>query len=149
MDKYDEDNRVEYIKRFDVCVWQHDNHGLLIDGTINPVTNVELQLNGQPRQSKRSGTWHDTVEPYMHHSNTPKDGLNVYSFAMDPEQHQPSCTCNFSRIDTAQLALNFGDFANNKYADVFNNSDNKVLIFATNYNVLRIMSGMAGTAYSN
>jgi len=144
LDKYNDDNRVEYIKRFDVYVWQHCNYGLLIDGSMNPVSEVQLQLNGQDRQSKRSGFWFDTVEPYMHFSNTPKDGLNVYSFALNPEEHQPSSTCNFSRIDTAQLNLWFAEFANNKYADVFADTDNKVLIFAVNYNVLRVMSGMAG-----
>jgi len=149
MDKFNDDNRVEYIKRFDVIVWQHDNHGLLIDGTINPVSDVELQLNGQPRQSKRSSTWYDTVVPYLNHKKTPKDGVNSFSFALNPEQHQPSSTCNFSRIDTAQLNLWFSHFANNKYADVFTGPDNKVLIFAINYNVLRIMSGMGGLAYSN
>jgi len=149
LDKYNDDNRVEYIKRFDVYVWQHCNYGLLIDGSMNPVSEVQLQLNGQDRQSKRSGFWFDTVEPYMHFSNTPKDGLNVYSFALNPEEHQPSSTCNFSRIDTAQLNLWFAEFANNKYADVFADTDNKVLIFAVNYNVLRVMSGMAGLAYSN
>ena len=149
VDKYECDNRSDYIKKFDVTVWQHHNHGLLIDGSCNPVTDVEFQLNGQSRQSKRSGFWHDTVEPYMHHKRGPKDGLNVYSFALNPEEHQPSCTCNFSRIDTAQLNLWFNHFSNNKFADVFSDTDNKVLIFGVNYNVLRIMSGMAGTAYSN
>jgi len=149
IEKFDEDNRVEYIKRFDVYVWQHFNYGLLIDGTINPVTEVQLQLNGQDRQTKRSGFWYDTVVPYMNFSNTPRDGINVFSFALNPEEHQPSGTCNFSRIDSAQLNLWFSEFANNRYCDVFNDADNKVLIFAVNYNVLRIMSGMAGLAYSN
>jgi len=147
--KYEHDNRNDYIKRFDVTVWQHSNHGLLIDGSINPVTEVELQLNGQARQSKRSGTWYDTVEPYKAFTRTPKDGLNVFSFALNPEEHQPSSTCNFSRIDTAQLNLWFAEFANHKYGDVFIDTDNKVLIFAVNYNILRVLSGMAGLAYSN
>jgi len=149
IEKFDEDNRVDYIRRFDVNIWQHSNYGLLIDGTINPITEVQLQLNGQDRQSKRSGFWHDTIEPYEHHTDTPRDGVNVYSFALNPEEHQPSGTCNFSRIDTAQLNLWFAEFANNKYCDVFSDSDNKVYIFAVNYNVLRIMSGMGGLAYSN
>lgn len=149
IDKFDNDNRVEYIKRFDVIVWQHDNYGLLIDGSINPVSEAEMQLNGQSRQSKRPGFWHDTVVPTSHHTKSGKDGLNVHSFALNPELHQPSCTCNFSRIDTAQLNLWFSDLANNRYADVFTNTDNKVMIFAINYNVMRIMSGMCGLAYSN
>lgn len=149
VDKFDDDNRVEFIKLNDVTVWQHDNYGLLIDGSINPVSNVELQLNGQPRQSKRDGFWHDTVEPFMHHKRSPVDGLNVYSFALTPEEHQPSGTTNFSRIDTAQLNLGFNDFSNNRMSDIFNNSDSKVFIFAISYNVLRIMSGMGGLAYSS
>jgi len=149
IDKYHADNRSEYIKRFDVIVWQHHNHGLLIDGTINPITEVELQLNGSPRQSKRSGFWHDTVEPWLHHTNGPKDGLNVFSFALNPEEHQPSSACNMSRIDSTSLNLWFGHFSGNKYADVFVDGDNKVLIFAVNYNILRILSGMAGCAYAS
>ena len=64
--------------------------------------------------------------------------INVYSFALKPEEHQPSGTCNFSRIDNAQL--NFGG--------VLDESDSQNL-YAVNYNVLRIMSGMGGLAYSN
>ena len=67
-------------------------------------------------------------------------GINVYSFALKPEEHQPSGTCNFSRIDNAQL-----DFATGG-AHACSSSNN---IYAVNYNVLRIMSGMGGLAYSN
>jgi hypothetical protein len=63
--------------------------------------------------------------------------INVYSFGLKPEEHQPSGTCNFSRIDTAKL-----DFTGTQP----NSSQN---IYAVNYNVLRIMSGMGGLAYSN
>jgi len=147
--KYVVDNRVDYIKEFDLVIWQHDNYGLLIDGTINPVSDVQLQLNGQDRQSKRSGTWHNTVESYMHFPNTPKDGLNTFSFALNPTEHQPSGTCNFSRIDTAQLNLWFSEFSNSKYNNSFTDNDSKISIFAVNYNVLRLMSGMGGLAYSN
>jgi len=66
-----------------------------------------------------------------------------------PRKHQPSGTSNFSRIDTAQLNLRFDDLANSRYADVFADNGNKVMIYGVNYNVLRIMSGMAGLAYSN
>lgn len=149
INKFVHDNRVPYIRKFDIIVWQHSNHGLLIDGTINPVSEVELQLNGQYRQSKRSGFWHDTVEPYMHHTRSPRDGLNMFSFSLNPEQHQPSGTCNFSRIDTAQLNLWFVCFVTDRYAGIFTNTDNKVYVYAIGYNVFRIMSGMGGLAYSN
>ncbi|MAF14084.1 MAG: hypothetical protein CMI53_04315 [Parcubacteria group bacterium] len=61
--------------------------------------------------------------------------VNVYSFALKPEEHQPSGTCNFSRIDNAKLVLSASGLIQN--------------IYAVNYNVLRIMSGMGGMAYSN
>ena len=152
IDKYDHDNRVEYIKRFDVTVWQHHNYGLLIDGSINPVSHVDLQLNGQPRQSKRCGTWHDTVVPLKTHKRSPKcDGLNIFSFSLNPADHQPSGTCNFSRIDTAMLNLTFDALARGqgRFGDVFCANNNRVLIFGTNYNVLRVLSGMCGTAYAS
>ena len=61
--------------------------------------------------------------------------VNVYSFSIRPEEHQPSGTCNFSRIDSATLN--------------FTTSVAIANVYAVNYNVLRIMSGMGGLAYSN
>ena len=69
--------------------------------------------------------------------------INVYSFGLKPEEHQPSGTCNFSRIDSAKL--NFTGLA----ADAGSGDNRKINIYAVNYNVLRIMSGMGGLAYSN
>jgi len=67
--------------------------------------------------------------------------IGVYSFALKPEEHQPSGTCNFSRIDTAKLIGN--------YNPLDTTSGDTINIYAVNYNVLRIMSGMGGLAYSN
>jgi len=134
--------------RFDITVWQHHNYGLLIDGTINPVSEVLLQLNGHDRFTKREADYFNYLQPYQCFSNTPVDGLNVYSFALNPEEHQPSGTCNFSRIDTTQLNLWFSQLTG-IYGDVYSNSDNRIYIYTVNYNVLRIMSGMGGLAYSN
>lgn len=148
--RFDCDNRCPYVREYDVIVYMWHNFGLLINGNINPVSEVQLQLNGQDRQTKRSGFWHDTVVPYENFTDTPRDGVNVYSFALNPEEHQPSGTCNFSRIDTATLNLwFFNSLANGRYCDVFMCTDNKVLIYAVNYNVARILSGMMGLAYSN
>ena len=65
----------------------------------NPVVTAKLQLNGQDRFSEREGTYFDLVQPFQHHTRSPDTGINVYSFALRPEEHQPSGTCNFSRID--------------------------------------------------
>jgi hypothetical protein len=109
----------------------------------NPVVTAKLQLNGQDRFSEREGSYFDVVQPYQHHTRSPDSGINCYSFALRPEEHQPSGTCNFSRIDNAtlQLVVSAAAIGSDKTA--------KVRVYATNYNVLRVMSGMGGLAYSN
>ena len=109
----------------------------------NPVVCAKLLLNGQDRFSERLGSYFDQVQPFQHHTATPATGINVYSFALRPEEHQPSGTCNFSRIDNASLQMVVS--ANTVRAGGMAN----VRVYATNYNVLRIMSGMGGLAYSN
>jgi hypothetical protein len=109
----------------------------------NPVEVAKLQLNGQDRFTEREGSYFDKVQPFQHHSRTPDTGINVYSFALRPEEHQPSGTCNFSRIDkaTLQLTVSINTVTGARTA--------QVRVYALNYNVLRIMSGMGGLAYSN
>ena len=108
----------------------------------NPVVMAKLQLNGQDRFSEREGSYFDLVQPYQHHTRHPDTGINLYSFALRPEEHQPSGTCNFSRIDNATLHLTLS-------ARTVKDDSAKVRVYAINYNVLRIMSGMGGLAYSN
>ena len=108
----------------------------------NPVVTAKLQLNGQDRFSEREGTYFDLVQPYLPHTRSPDTGINVYSFALRPEEHQPSGTCNFSRIDNATLQLIVSAAA------IGGTQTAKVRVYATNYNVLRVMSGMGGLAYS-
>jgi hypothetical protein len=110
---------------------------------LNPVVTAKLQLNGQDRFSEREGSYFSWVVPYQCHTRTPDEGINVYSFALRPEEHQPSGTCNFSRIDNATLQLVLSN------ATVEGTKTAKVRVYATNYNILRIMSGMGGLAYSN
>ena len=109
----------------------------------NPVVTAKIQLNGHDRFTEREGRYFNLVQPYQHHTNIPAVGINVYSFALKPEDHQPSGTCNFSRIDNATLILTL---SNNTVGAAYSA---QVRVYATNYNVLRIMSGMGGLAYSN
>lgn len=104
-----------------------------------------LQINGQDRVPALEGKYYTYVQPYQHHTGTNPSKVMCYSFAIRPEEHQPSGTCNFSRIDTATLVVNMDtaiDRANN-------DSTLDCRVYAINYNVLRVMSGMAGLAYSN
>jgi hypothetical protein len=105
---------------------------------VDTVVDAKLQLNGQDRFSTRKGSYFNLVQPYQHHTRIPAVGIYVYSFALNPEQHQPSGTVNMSRIDNATLQLTLAS-----------NDASKLRVYAVNYNVLRIMAGMGGLAYSN
>lgn len=151
VERFTSDNRNGWVKKLDVCVWQHDNYGLNIDGTGNPVHDVLLRFNGHDRFDKLHGDYFNYVQPYQHWDNTPQDGINVYSFALNPIEHQPSGTANFSRIDTVTLLLTFQQL-NAAGRDVYRQNlhpETKIQTYTINYNVLRIMSGMGGLAYSN
>ncbi len=118
-----------------------------------------LQLNGHDRFSVRSAEYFRKVQNYEHHSRVPRVGVELdvddnrcqyiysYSFALSPEEHQPSGTCNFSRIDNAVLQLSYDADSLTTVAAV--TAAMNLNIYAVNYNVLRIMSGMGGLAYSN
>tara|TARA_B110000285_G_scaffold189060_1_gene215548 strand:+ start:930 stop:2348 length:1419 start_codon:yes stop_codon:yes gene_type:complete len=99
--------------------------------------NFQLKLNGHDRFKERDTGYFTRTQVWEHHtgfgSTIKSDAIAVYSFSLKPEEHQPSGTCNFSRIDNAQLTASSGDY----------------YVYAVNYNVLRIMSGMGGLAYSN
>jgi hypothetical protein len=103
-----------------------------------PLVDASLQLNGHERFPKMSAEYFNLVQPYQHHTSIPSSGIYVYSFALKPEEHQPSGSINMSRIDTATLSLTTNISGYYKFR-----------IYAINYNVLRITSGMGGLAYSN
>jgi len=98
---------------------------------------VELLLNGQSRFSKRDATYFRKIQPYYHHSYNPNEYIYMYSFALKPEEYQPSGTCNFSKIHTAEF----------KFTGIPEESEFKV--YAINYNVFKITSGMGGLVYKN
>ena len=62
----------------------------VVNGGENPVDKARLQLNGHDRFSERDGRYFNLVQPYQHHENVPARGINVYSFGLRPEEHQPS-----------------------------------------------------------
>jgi hypothetical protein len=109
---------------------------------VGPVETFKLVLNGQDRFKEQSGKYFNQVQAYNHHSGSPMPGIYSYSFALKPEEHQPTGTCNFSRIDNAQVAIKIK-------SDMDTGAATSLNMFATNYNVLRIQSGMGGLAFSN
>lgn len=131
---------------------------------LAPLARAKLQLNGHDRSSERSGSYFNYTQPYQYLQSRPRAGVYLYSFALKPDEHQPSGTCNMSRIDNATLVLNYkkaianaSSVANvlvtaSTYDEAAAGENDKLTalrVYAENYNVLRIMSGMGGLAYSN
>ena len=139
-------NMSHFVRGTDVLAGADNFAGQSSSGS-NPLLNAKLQLNGQDRFAERVGGYFSRVQPFNHHTCIPDSpGINVYSFALKPEEHQPSGTCNFSRIDNAKLNVSLTAAAGTGVAGTTGGS---IYVFATNYNVLRVMSGMGGLAYSN
>ena len=119
---------------------QWAEEGAALSLSAGPLDTFKLVLNGQDRFKEQKGKYFNQVQAMQHHTGAPYPGVYSYSFALKPEEHQPTGTCNFSRIDNAQVAV----------ALKANATDSQVMhMFATNYNVLRIQSGMGGLAFSN
>ena len=121
-----------------------------VDGTHDPkystseydsFNTAKLQLNGHDRFTERDASYFRLVQPYQHHTRVPSKYVYMYSFALNPESHQPSGTCNFSRLDNVTLSLSG---LKTKVGDA-----GQLLVYAVSNNILRIMSGMGGLAYSN
>lgn len=116
----------------------------------------QIKILGNPRIiSKKENGYYDSkylnyVQPYQHHSHTPSIGINLYSFAINPEHYQPSGTINMTKIDDAFIRINMDPSIEiNEETNLFDKKDwGKLFIFTRNYNVLRILSGMAGLAFS-
>jgi len=148
-------------------VWVYNGLSTAAGTTGSVVTAAKLQLNGHDRFKEETGDYFLHVQRFQHHtgvgglldghkklpscasgavaggqgdtdlSESINSGVYCYSFGLRPEEHQPSGTCNFSRIDNAVLSLTCAGTATS------------VDIYAHSYNVLRVMSGMGGLAYSN
>ncbi len=114
----------------------------LFDKGKSPIISAKIQLNGHDRFSLRDGKYFNLIQPYQHHSNIPSTGINVYSFALYPEDHQPSGSCNFSKVDTSNLM-----FTLTKESVLLQRKCN-IRIYGVNYNILKIDAGMGRVAYS-
>ena len=113
----------------------------LTDYGKNPSTHATIELNGIKRFDERESFYFNVIQPYQHHTNIPSVGINVYSFSLDPEDHQPSGTCNFSKIDNSNISVKLTTKAQNRNIEM--------KVYAVNYNILRIQKGRADLSFSN
>lgn len=107
---------------------------------LNNIKRATVMINGIQRQMENTGSYYNWVQSYQHHKNSPMEGINCYSFALEPENLQPSGSCNLSKIDNFNL-----DFI----TDTHTNFDNlsKFRGYGLGYNILRIAHGLCGLVF--
>ena len=136
---------LENITGYTKCRW--NNYSIATTNEGNIVKFVRIEFNGYERVIKLDGNYFNYVLPNKFHKNTPSDGINVYSFSLTPELHQPSGQCNMSRISKAKMYIDFDSTIFVSPPDAKRVLNFK--IYAINYNILRFLGGMGGLAYSS
>lgn len=112
------------------------------NGVVNgsdPMIKAKIQFEGQDLFDTKDAKYFRTVVPYQRHTNIPNNFIYVYSFSTNPEDFQPSGTCNFSRIDNQVIYMEISDQL----------IDPIITVFAVNYNIMNVAGGMVGIEYSN
>ena len=119
------------------------NYTTSYDKTIakSLIKKILIKLNGFNRELDYDKNFYTYVQGLQHHKSTPPIGVFCYSFALYPEQYQPSGSCNFSKIDDISIDITVEPISYNKPA--------YVKVYAVSYNILRIINGIAGLAFSN
>jgi|SaaInlStandDraft_4_1057021.scaffolds.fasta_scaffold02529_1 hypothetical protein len=117
------------------------NYGVYENELTNPVKSALFSFNGHDRIKSIDGSYFNYVQPLCHHTRTPKDGINVISFSLKPEEFQPSGNCDFSRIKNPVIYLKFHKDFNPDGEEV------RIKVFCVGMNLLRVMSGLGGVAF--
>lgn len=139
----------------DCVVYDYTNYGLFLNRTVNPVNQVLIQLNNTDRLSKRESMYFSTVQHWQSYEASGAPGLISYSFAIKALQHQPQGTCNMSRIDNANVSLEFitstALYVIDQWLSVSVSPYTSAIcnIYGPCYNVFRIIGGMGGTGFAN
>jgi hypothetical protein len=115
----------------------YKNKSILLD--------AKLKLNGYDRFSEKDNIYFNLAQPFESHTRIPKTGIYCYSFALDntnSKVNQPSGSCNFSMYNNVDLAITT--------RPIDSQQDYKFIctVYAINYNMLRIKSGMGDLEFA-
>ena len=116
---------------------------IVLDKSIDTFSSGVLQLNGVDRFNKRSANYFRLVQNYQYHTRYSFKMIYTYSFSLNPDKNQPSGSCNMSKFTNVNLFLEYDSSVNHS------NNDMILKVYAINYNILRIINGMGGLAFSN
>jgi hypothetical protein len=131
-------------------VYEGEDTAILTINYTGPLRTFELLFESYPRQKSLDGNFINTVEPYKHHTSIPDDGIYMYSYSLNPEEYQPSGSCNYSAMRYKSMTVSFTDTFWN-YASNYNADINKAqfTIYGLTYNILRLANGMGALYFSS
>lgn len=122
-----------------------DSYPTITSYKNNTISSAYLQLNGVNRSIPYDGIYHNHVTPYEHNLSSCDDGINLFSFSLNPNELQPSGSCNFSKLNKKFLKITLNDDFLDRLVDTDYIITN---VFSVNYNILRFKKGMASLAFS-
>lgn len=108
----------------------------------NVLTNVRIEFDGTDRINKRA-EYFSEQQAYKYFNNTPKNGIYVYSFSLNPKDYQPSGSCNFSLINYPRIYFKRDILEN------FSFYSHRAYIYIVSYNILSITNGIGSTKFTN
>jgi hypothetical protein len=124
-----------------------DDYGYIeIINTINSENTIDtlsITFNSLVRVSDRDGMYYNLIQPWKHHKNIPSPGIYLFSFAINPEDYQPSGSCNMGLLDANQAFINI-----NPIFFEYMNKNVSINFYARSINILKITEGMASLAFS-
>lgn len=124
-----------------------DNYSLTDANKGNPILDASMDFHSYNRVAKQNGNYFNYVQPYESHYTTPSDGINMYSFAIFPEEAQPSGSANFTRLSRVTLFLDFvQQFLLNENTGLLDPIIFR--IYARNVNILRFAGGFGVLAFA-
>jgi len=122
-----------------------DNYPQISSNKNNTIKQAQLELNGVDRTSNYEGSFYNYVTSYEANINTPSDGINFYTFSLNPKDIQPSGSCNFSRLNRKTIKLSFTD----EFLSRFSNTEYILINFiSVNYNILKFDKGLCKLVFA-
>jgi len=141
-------DQINFMDIYTISIIDWFNTGNFINRTDNPIVQSSFQINGKNKFQPRDAYFYNYLQPYYYFTNTPPDGINAYSFSLDPENVQPTGTINLTYINSKDLLVTLGRYNNtdNTYFNTYF-KQGQIRIFTLSYTYLKIFEGNAALAY--
>ena len=144
------DAQINFLEIHRIYIINYFNYTNYVNNTNSPIVSSLLKLNGTDRFYTRNTSYFNQLQPFEFYKSSINEGINIYSFCLEPNISQATGACNFSRINNSTLEIKLGNDENDDNGIYFDENIKKgnLIVYATNYNILGIFKGSVGVTYS-